>query len=158
METLALPKIPVLSIAKLGIHGSSPPLRFARPSYSSSSSSTRFGPLVGRSSSLSLPAQRVPRSAALSGSSANSETGSATGDLILAVEGMMCDGCAGSVKRILESQPQVSNATVSYSQGTAFVWASSEVNKSGLNWQQEVGEKLAQHLTTCGFMSQVKKG
>ncbi|KAH7656205.1 Cu(2+)-exporting ATPase protein [Dioscorea alata] len=151
MATLALPKITLHSISNPLTPGrSSLPIRFAR------SSSTCFGPLIGQISSLRSPAQRVPTpAAAVSGSSADGEPISTIGDLTLTVEGMMCDGCAASVKRILESQAPVSSANVSYSQGAAIIWASPEA-KTGLNWQQEVGEKLAQHLTTCGFKSQLK--
>ncbi|KAM0952883.1 putative translocase [Dioscorea sansibarensis] len=150
MATLALPTITLPSTSNPVIHGRSLPIRFAR------SSSTCFGPLIGQSSSsLRSPAQRIPRPAAVSGSSADGEPRSTTGDLTLAVEGMMCDGCAASVKRILESQGPVSSASVSYAQGTAFIWTFPEA-KTGLNWQQEVGERLAQHLTTCGFKSQFK--
>ncbi|XP_020257411.1 copper-transporting ATPase PAA1, chloroplastic-like isoform X1 [Asparagus officinalis] len=65
---------------------------------------------------------------------------------------MSCDGCAASVKRILESQPQVSAATVSFEKETAVVCVVPEV-KVANDWQKELGEKLANHLTTCGFKS-----
>ncbi|XP_039144521.1 copper-transporting ATPase PAA1, chloroplastic-like [Dioscorea cayenensis subsp. rotundata] len=150
MATLALPKITLTSTSNPLIPGrSSLQIRFAKYS------STCFRPLIGQISSLRSPAQRVPTPAAVSGSSADGEPRSSIGDLTLAVEGMMCDGCAASVKRILESQAPVSSASVSYLQGAAIIWASPEA-KTGLNWQEEVGEKLAQHLTTCGFKSQLK--
>ncbi|KAH7656204.1 Cu(2+)-exporting ATPase protein [Dioscorea alata] len=103
MATLALPKITLHSISNPLTPGrSSLPIRFAR------SSSTCFGPLIGQISSLRSPAQRVPTpAAAVSGSSADGEPISTIGDLTLTVEGMMCDGCAASVKRILESQVRI---------------------------------------------------
>ncbi|ONK65311.1 uncharacterized protein A4U43_C07F35820 [Asparagus officinalis] len=73
-------------------------------------------------------------------------------DVNLKPTGMSCDGCAASVKRILESQPQVSAATVSFEKETAVVWVVPEV-KVANDWQKELGEKLANHLTTCGFKS-----
>ncbi|MCL7030647.1 hypothetical protein MKW94_010998 [Papaver nudicaule] len=75
--------------------------------------------------------------------------------LTLDVKGMMCDGCAGSVKRILESQPQVSSATVNLAMETATVLPVDEA-KAAQNWQQQLGETLAKHLTTCGFDSTLK--
>ncbi|KAM7279550.1 hypothetical protein ACFE04_006684 [Oxalis oulophora] len=75
--------------------------------------------------------------------------------IILAVGGMMCGGCASSVKRILESQKQVSSATVNLATETAIVWPVSEA-KVASNWQKDLGEELAKHLTNCGFKSDVK--
>ncbi|KAF8020789.1 hypothetical protein BT93_G1268 [Corymbia citriodora subsp. variegata] len=39
---------------------------------------------------------------------------------------MTCGGCAASVKRILENQPQVSAASVNLTTETAIVWPVSE--------------------------------
>eukprot|EP00268_Persea_americana_P038610 TRINITY_DN3822_c0_g4_i4.p1 TRINITY_DN3822_c0_g4~~TRINITY_DN3822_c0_g4_i4.p1 ORF type:complete len:864 (-),score=166.65 TRINITY_DN3822_c0_g4_i4:1755-4109(-) len=75
--------------------------------------------------------------------------------IILDVGGMTCGGCAASVKRILESQPQVSSASVNLTTETAVVWATPEV-KGMENWQQQLGEKLAKHLTSCGFKSNLR--
>ncbi|EEF30897.1 copper-transporting atpase paa1, putative [Ricinus communis] len=72
--------------------------------------------------------------------------------IILDVGGMTCGGCAASVKRILESQPQVSSATVNLTTETAVVWPVSEATVIP-NWKKELGEALAKHLTTCGFSS-----
>lgn len=72
--------------------------------------------------------------------------------IILSVAGMSCDGCAASVKRILENQPQVSQATVSFEKEQAVIWVVPEA-KATDNWQQELAQILASHLTTCGFKS-----
>ncbi|KAH7518586.1 hypothetical protein FEM48_Zijuj09G0187100 [Ziziphus jujuba var. spinosa] len=75
--------------------------------------------------------------------------------IILDVGGMTCGGCAASVKRILESQPQVSSATVNLTTETAIVWPLSEA-KVVPNWHQQLGETLAKHLTNCGFKSSLR--
>ncbi|XP_055960270.1 copper-transporting ATPase PAA1, chloroplastic isoform X2 [Mercurialis annua] len=75
--------------------------------------------------------------------------------IILDVGGMSCGGCAASVKRILESQPKVSSATVNLTTETAIVWPASEA-KVVPNWQSQLGEALAKHLTTCGFSSNLR--
>ncbi|KAJ6342774.1 hypothetical protein OIU78_010650 [Salix suchowensis] len=75
--------------------------------------------------------------------------------IILDVGGMTCGGCAASVKRILESQPQVSSASVNLATETAIVWPVSEA-KNVPNWQKHLGEALAKHLTSCGFMSNLR--
>jgi len=49
-------------------------------------------------------------------------------------------------------QPQVSSASVNLATETAVVWAFPEA-KATLNWKNYLGEKLANHLTTCGFKS-----
>ncbi|KAH0452942.1 hypothetical protein IEQ34_017266 [Dendrobium chrysotoxum] len=77
--------------------------------------------------------------------------------IFLSVGGMTCGGCAASVKRILESQislqPQVASATVYLEKEIAVVSTVPEA-KDTENWQQLVGEKLANHLTACGFKSE----
>ncbi|XP_020588698.1 copper-transporting ATPase PAA1, chloroplastic-like [Phalaenopsis equestris] len=73
--------------------------------------------------------------------------------IFLNVGGMTCGGCAASVKRILENQPQVASATVYFEKAIAVVWAVPEA-KDTENWQQQLGQKLASHLTTCGFKSE----
>lgn len=75
--------------------------------------------------------------------------------IILDVGGMTCGGCAASVKRILESQPQVSSASVNLATETAIVWLVSEA-KVVPNSQQELGEMLAKQLTSCGFQSNLR--
>lgn len=75
--------------------------------------------------------------------------------IILDVGGMTCGGCASSVKRILESQPQVSSASVNLATETAIVWPVSEA-KGVPNWQKQLGEALAKHLTSCGFISNLR--
>lgn len=75
--------------------------------------------------------------------------------IILDVTGMTCGGCASSVKRILESLPQVSSATVNLTTETAIVWPVSDA-KVVPNWQKQLGETLAKHLSTCGFKSNVR--
>ncbi|KAJ7968195.1 copper-transporting ATPase PAA1, chloroplastic [Quillaja saponaria] len=74
--------------------------------------------------------------------------------IILDVTGMMCGGCAASVKRILESQPKVSSASVNLTTETAIVWPVSEAKVP--NWQKQLGEALAEHLTGCGFKSNLR--
>ncbi|KAK4801500.1 hypothetical protein SAY86_021987 [Trapa natans] len=75
--------------------------------------------------------------------------------IILDVRGMTCGGCAASVKRILESQPQVYSASVNLTTETAIVWPATEA-KTLPNWQKELGEALAKHLTSCGFTSTLR--
>lgn len=75
--------------------------------------------------------------------------------IVLDVGGMSCGGCAGKVKRILESQPHVSSANVILATETAIVWPVDDA-KVVPNWQQELGETLAKHLTSCGFQSKLR--
>ncbi|KAL2647053.1 hypothetical protein AAZX31_05G108000 [Glycine max] len=75
--------------------------------------------------------------------------------IILDVSGMVCGGCAATVKRILESQPQVSSASVNLTTETAIVWPVSEA-KNAPNWQKQLGEALAEHLTSCGYNSSLR--
>ncbi|XP_042061598.1 copper-transporting ATPase PAA1, chloroplastic-like [Salvia splendens] len=75
--------------------------------------------------------------------------------IILDVGGMTCGGCSASVKRILESQPQVSSASVNLTTETAVVWPVSEA-MAAPNWKKEVGEALAKHLSSCGFTSNLR--
>ncbi|XP_010447228.1 PREDICTED: copper-transporting ATPase PAA1, chloroplastic-like isoform X1 [Camelina sativa] len=72
--------------------------------------------------------------------------------IILDVGGMTCGGCSASVKKILESQPQVASASVNLTTETAIVWPVPEA-KSVPDWQKSLGETLANHLTNCGFQS-----
>ncbi|TKY59502.1 Copper-transporting ATPase PAA1 [Spatholobus suberectus] len=73
----------------------------------------------------------------------------------LSPDGMVCGGCAANVKRILESQPQVSSASVNLTTETAIVWPVSEA-KNAPNWQKQLGEALAEHLTSCGYNSSLR--
>lgn len=82
-------------------------------------------------------------------------SGASSDVIILDVGGMTCGGCAASVKRILESQPLVSSASVNLTTETAIVWPISEAKVSP-NWQKVLGEELAKHLTTCGFTSNLR--
>ncbi|KAL2342101.1 hypothetical protein Fmac_010041 [Flemingia macrophylla] len=71
--------------------------------------------------------------------------------ITLNVGGMMCEGCANSVKKILESRPQVLSANVNLASETAIVSPLPEPNDL-----KQLGEELAQHLTTCGFTSSLR--
>ncbi|KAK9110688.1 hypothetical protein Sjap_018748 [Stephania japonica] len=75
--------------------------------------------------------------------------------ITLDVSGMMCEGCTSSVKRILESQPQVSEASADLEKKTATIWPVPEA-KTANNWHQLLGEMLAKHLTNCGFQSNLR--
>ncbi|XP_073267610.1 copper-transporting ATPase PAA1, chloroplastic isoform X3 [Populus alba] len=75
--------------------------------------------------------------------------------IILDVGGMTCGGCAASVKRILESQSQVFSASVNLATETAIVRPVTEA-KVVPNWQKQLGEALAKHLTSCGFISNLR--
>ncbi|CAH8350526.1 unnamed protein product [Eruca vesicaria subsp. sativa] len=72
--------------------------------------------------------------------------------IVLNVGGMTCGGCSASVKKILESQPQVASASVNLTTETAIVWPVPEAT-SLPDWQKTLGETLANHLTNCGFQS-----
>ncbi|XP_047322316.1 copper-transporting ATPase PAA1, chloroplastic-like [Impatiens glandulifera] len=75
-------------------------------------------------------------------------------EIILNVGGMMCEGCASSVKRILESQPQVSSATVDLAAQIAVIHPHvSETTQLPPNHLLLLGQTLAKHLTNCGFPS-----
>jgi hypothetical protein len=52
-------------------------------------------------------------------------------------------------------QPQVSSASVNLTTETAIVWPVSEA-KVTQNWQKQLGEALAKHLTSCGFKSNLR--
>ncbi|KAG2579482.1 copper-transporting ATPase PAA1, chloroplastic-like isoform X1 [Panicum virgatum] len=75
--------------------------------------------------------------------------------IVLDVGGMSCGGCAASVKRILESEPQVQSATVNLATEMAVVWAVPE-DWDAQNWKEQLGEKLASQLTTCGYKSNLR--
>ncbi|XP_051214578.1 uncharacterized protein [Lolium perenne] len=91
--------------------------------------------------------------AAAAAAAALGETGTAEDDVILLhVGGMSCGGCASKVKRILESQPEVASATVDFDKATAAVWTTPEAKQTE-DWQKQLGEKLALHLSNCGFQA-----
>ncbi|PWZ28664.1 Copper-transporting ATPase PAA1, chloroplastic [Zea mays] len=75
--------------------------------------------------------------------------------IVLDVGGMSCGGCAASVKRILESEPQVRSATVNLATEMAVVWAVPE-DSVVQDWKEQLGEKLANQLTTCGYKSNLR--
>ncbi|KAH1237571.1 Copper-transporting ATPase PAA1, chloroplastic [Glycine max] len=81
--------------------------------------------------------------------------------ITLHVGGMMCEGCTNSVKKILESrvmdcgQPQVLSAHVNLTSETATVSLVPE-QKTAPDGLKQLGEELAQHLTTCGFTSTLR--
>lgn len=49
----------------------------------------------------------------------------------------------------------MSSASVNLTTETAIVWPVSEA-KVVPNWQKELGEALAKHLTSCGFTSNLR--
>jgi len=53
------------------------------------------------------------------------------------------------------AQPQVSSASVNLTTETAIVWPVSEA-KNAPNWQKQLGEALAEHLTSCGYNSSLR--
>ncbi|XP_062208918.1 copper-transporting ATPase PAA1, chloroplastic-like [Phragmites australis] len=65
--------------------------------------------------------------------------------IVLHVEGMCCGGCAAKVKRMLESQPEVTAAMVHFEKAIALVRTTPEA-KAMEDWQKPLGEKLANHL------------
>lgn len=83
-----------------------------------------------------------------------SSTGGVTEDVIfLNVGGMSCGGCSASVKRILESQPQVKEANVDFETGIAEVQLTLELEST----KRELGETLAKHVTSCGFETSLRE-
>ncbi|KAK4254270.1 hypothetical protein QN277_009674 [Acacia crassicarpa] len=125
-----------------------------------SSASSAFSPR--RLSALAVPKrcsfQRVPPSAA-SGDGNSRRPGELSSFspeiVVLNVEGMMCEGCANSVKKLLESRPQVSSASVNLTEKIATVWPAPEA-KTESNWHNKFGGGLAEHLTNCGFKSSLQ--
>ncbi|GJV29174.1 copper-transporting ATPase PAA1, chloroplastic-like protein [Tanacetum coccineum] len=114
--------------------------------------------LFQRSPSVNLKSKSLFLSPVLyvSSSSGSGHVSPLSSDFILLhVKGMMCGGCTSSVKRILETQAQVSAADVDLATETATVWPVSEA-KVTPNWQKVIGEELAKNLTNCGFNSTLK--
>jgi hypothetical protein len=52
-------------------------------------------------------------------------------------------------------QPQVRSATVNLATEMAVVWAVPE-DQDVQNWKEQLGEKLASQLTTCGYKSNLR--
>jgi hypothetical protein len=52
-------------------------------------------------------------------------------------------------------QPEVAAATVDVEKATAIVWTTPEA-KATKDWQKQLAEKLANHLTSCGFQSHLQ--
>ena len=52
-------------------------------------------------------------------------------------------------------QPQVQSATVNLATEMAVVWAVPE-DWDAQNWKEQLGEKLASQLTTCGYKSNLR--
>eukprot|EP00268_Persea_americana_P033509 TRINITY_DN3317_c0_g1_i1.p1 TRINITY_DN3317_c0_g1~~TRINITY_DN3317_c0_g1_i1.p1 ORF type:complete len:169 (-),score=37.01 TRINITY_DN3317_c0_g1_i1:444-950(-) len=121
-------------------------------SYPSSSSNTIFRSLSAPLSPISL---RNPFGRASAFADGETASNSPSAAIVLNVEGMICGGCTASVKRILESQPQVSSASVNLETSSAVVLPMPEVMVTE-NWQQNLGEMLANHLTNCGFKSSLQ--
>ncbi|KAJ8636086.1 hypothetical protein MRB53_010353 [Persea americana] len=121
-------------------------------SYPSSSSNTIFRSLSAPLSPISLCNPFGRASAFADGETASNSPSAA---IVLNVEGMICGGCTASVKRILESQPQVSSASVNLETASAVVLPMPEVMVTE-NWQRNLGEMLANHLTNCGFKSSLQ--
>ncbi|KAJ7193885.1 hypothetical protein O6H91_Y517100 [Diphasiastrum complanatum] len=78
--------------------------------------------------------------------------------IILDVGGMSCGGCASSVKRMLESQPQVTSATVNLATEVALVHVRLEPESASTSQvaKQQLGEVLAKHLTSIGFKTTMR--
>lgn len=55
----------------------------------------------------------------------------------------------------VNGQPQVSCASANLTTETAIVWPVSEA-KTAPNWQKQLGKTLAEHLTSCGFNSNLR--
>lgn len=49
----------------------------------------------------------------------------------------------------------MSSASVNLTTETAIVWPISEA-KNAPNWQKQLGEALAEHLTSCGYNSSLR--
>ena len=55
--------------------------------------------------------------------------------ITMKISGMNCDGCASRITKVLEKEPGVHKASVSYSTGTAEI----RFNERSLNEQRLVG-------------------
>ncbi|XP_025796539.1 copper-transporting ATPase PAA1, chloroplastic-like isoform X2 [Panicum hallii] len=56
---------------------------------------------------------------------------------------------------VLHVGPEVALATVDVEKAIAVVWTTPEA-KATEDWRKQLGEKLANHLTTCGFQSHLQ--
>ncbi|XP_022967629.1 copper-transporting ATPase PAA1, chloroplastic-like isoform X1 [Cucurbita maxima] len=153
------PSISPISTLSFSLRAAVPPLHRRHKFISNSSSGNGNGGVRGESGGGGGGDDGGPDggdvgSNLLSGEAEDDATLSADA-IVLGVGGMTCKGCSASVKRILESQPQVSYASVDLASETAVVWPAAEA-KITPNWREELGEALAKHLTTCGFSSKVQ--
>lgn len=59
---------------------------------------------------------------------------------------------------LINGQPQVLSANVNLASEIALVSLSPLLSqeKTATDWQKQLGEKLAHHLTTCGFTSTLR--
>ncbi len=65
---------------------------------------------------------------------------------LLHIGSMMCDGCAGRVKKALEAVPGVRSARVSYTDGTALVVCDGDVPLAALaNAVEQTGYENLDH-------------
>lgn len=55
----------------------------------------------------------------------------------------------------VNGQPLVSSVSVNLTTETAIVWPVSEA-KTAPNWQKQLGKTLAEHLSSCGFNSNLR--
>ncbi|KAI9095717.1 hypothetical protein K1719_026277 [Acacia pycnantha] len=67
--------------------------------------------------------------------------------VVLNVEGMMCKGCANSVKKLLESRPQLSSASVNLTGKIETVWPAPEA-KTESNWHNKFGAFKGRKIAT----------
>ncbi|XP_015696014.2 copper-transporting ATPase PAA1, chloroplastic isoform X2 [Oryza brachyantha] len=168
LRRLAVPgDLLLLSLARLALRGSAPRAGGAEPhrwfASVSASSVASNGPPSGGAGGAGNGDEggggggdgwRRPR--ASQGTAVAEEASGQEADvIILDVGGMSCGGCAASVKRILESEPQVRSATVNLATEMAVVWAVPE-DKDVKNWKLQLGEKLADQLTTRGYKSNLR--
>lgn len=141
------------------IHCQSVSLQLTRPFNGESQRSKALSSISHSPNSLTTLCSlrsRLHCAASLPSAAGGGDAGTLSPDtIIINVEGMMCGGCVESVKRILESQPQVLSASVNLETETATIWPVSEA-KVMPNWQKHVGEILAKHLTSCGFKSNLR--
>ncbi|BBN70211.1 Copper-transporting ATPase PAA1, chloroplastic [Prunus dulcis] len=91
------------------------------------------------------------------GSGGDGEGGSGGGDAKSKVVAAGCDeiSTVSTDVIVLDVGPQVSSASVNLTTETAVVWPVSEA-KVTPNWQKQLGETLAKHLTNCGFKSNLR--
>uniref|UniRef100_A0A0A9A6K0 HMA domain-containing protein n=1 Tax=Arundo donax TaxID=35708 RepID=A0A0A9A6K0_ARUDO len=154
-STVLTPRLPLLTSftrsKPLSLSSCAGARRLASVSFSSDSGRVVLLSRGGGGGKCAGVGSLVFAAAAASGEAA----GAGSEAILLSVQGMMCDGCAASVKRILESQPEVTSATVDFKEASAVVWTTAEA-KASEDWHKLCGEKLAKHLGTCGFESRLQ--